>query len=59
MATHIGVEATARQAWEHGYALVIVTDATTSNLIAPHEASMRYILPRVSRLADSEAIAFA
>jgi nicotinamidase-related amidase len=59
VATHIGVESTARQAWEHGYDLVTVTDATTSNVIEAHEASMRYILPRISRLADSEAIAFA
>jgi nicotinamidase-related amidase len=59
VATHIGVESTARQAWEHGYDLVTVTDATTSTAIEPHEASMRYILPRISRLADSEAITFA
>jgi nicotinamidase-related amidase len=59
VATHIGVESTARQAWEHGYDLVTVTDATTSNAIEPHEASMRCILPRISRLADSEAITFA
>jgi nicotinamidase-related amidase len=59
VATHVGVESTARQAWEHGYDLVTVTDATTSTAIEPHEASMRYILPRISRLADSEAITFA
>jgi nicotinamidase-related amidase len=59
VATHIGVESTARQAWEHGYELVIATDATTSTAIEPHEASMRYILPRISRLTDSGAIAFA
>jgi nicotinamidase-related amidase len=59
VATHIGVESTARQAWEHGYELVIATDATTSTAIEPHEASMRYILPRISRLTDSDSIAFA
>jgi hypothetical protein len=37
---------------------VTITDTTTSNIIEAHEASMRYILPRISRLADSEAIAF-
>jgi nicotinamidase-related amidase len=30
VATHIGVEATARQAWDLGYELVIARDVTTS-----------------------------
>jgi nicotinamidase-related amidase len=59
VATHVGVESTARQAWEHGYDQVIVTDATTSNVLEAHEASMRYILPRIARLADSDAIALS
>ena len=35
VATQFGVESTARQAWELGYELVIVRDATTSMAIEP------------------------
>ena len=58
VATHIGVEATARQAWELGYELVIARDVTTSLAVEPHEGTMRYIFPRISRVTDSEALAF-
>jgi nicotinamidase-related amidase len=58
VATHIGVEATARQAWELSYELVIARDVTTSLAVEPHEGTMRYILPRIARITDSEAIAF-
>ncbi len=57
VATQIGVESTARQAWEHGYELVIVKDATTSMAAEPHEMSMKHILPRISRLTESAQIA--
>ena len=59
IATQIGVELTARQAWELGYELVIVRDATTSMAIEPHERTIRLIFPRIARVADSEALAFA
>ena len=58
VATEFGVESTARQAWELGYELVIVTDATTSIAIEAHDNSMRHILPRIARVADSGALAF-
>jgi nicotinamidase-related amidase len=58
VATHIGVEATARQAWELGYELVIARDVTTSLGPEPHEATMRHIFPRVARVADGDALAF-
>ena len=58
VATHIGVEATARQAWELGYELVIARDVTTSMGIEPHEATMRHIFPRIARVADAAALAF-
>ena len=59
VATQFGVESTARQAWELGYELVIVRDATTSMAIEPHERTMRHIFPRIARVTDSEALAFA
>ena len=58
VATHIGVESTARQAWDLGYALVIARDVTTSLGQEPHEATMRYIFPRIARITDSDALAF-
>jgi nicotinamidase-related amidase len=57
VATHIGVEATARQAWELGYELVIARDLTTSMGPEPHQASMRHIFPRIARITDSDALA--
>ena len=58
VATHIGVEATARQAWELGYELVIASDVTTSMAVEPHEGTMRHIFPRIARVADADALAF-
>ena len=59
VATQFGVESTARQAWELGYELVIVADATTSMAPEPHEHSMRRVFPRIARLAESDALAFS
>jgi nicotinamidase-related amidase len=59
VATQFGVESTARQAWELGYELVIVTDATTSIAIEAHDNSMRRIFPRIARVTDSAALAFS
>ena len=58
VATYMGVESTARQAWELGYELMIVSDATTSLVIEPHEMSMRHLFPRISRLVTSAGIGF-
>ena len=56
VSTQIGVESTARQAYEHGYELVIVKDATTSSVAEGHAMSMKHILPRIARLVQSDAI---
>jgi nicotinamidase-related amidase len=58
VATHVGVDTTARQAWELGYELVIARDVTTSLGPEPHEATMRYVFPRIARVAESDALAF-
>jgi nicotinamidase-related amidase len=55
IATNFGVESTARSAWEHGYAVVVAEDATTSLTAELHTFSVEHILPRigiVSRAAD-------
>ncbi len=58
IATHIGVESTARQAYEHGYELLIVKDVTSSNVEEAHAMSMKHIFPRLARLVSSDAITF-
>jgi nicotinamidase-related amidase len=58
VATHVGVDTTARQAWELGYELVIARDVTTSMAVEPHDATMRYIFPRIARVAEGDALAF-
>jgi nicotinamidase-related amidase len=59
VATHVGVDTTARQAWELGYELIVARDVTTSMAVEPHEATMRYIFPRIARVTDSDALAFS
>ena len=59
VSTQIGVESTARQAWEHGYELVILKDVTTSSVAEGHAMSMKHIMPRLGRLAESGDIGFS
>jgi nicotinamidase-related amidase len=59
VATQFGVESTARQAWDLGYELIIVTDATTSIAPEAHDNSMRRIFPRLARVTESDALAFS
>ncbi len=59
VATQFGVESTARQAWELGYELVIAEDVTTSMAVEPHDRTMRFIFPRIARVTESAALAFA
>jgi nicotinamidase-related amidase len=59
VATQIGVESTARQAYEHGYELLILKDATTSTDAEGHEMSMKHILPRIGRIVQSSDITLA
>jgi len=56
IATNIGVESTARQAWEHGYAIVMAEDATTGMSAEMHEFAFKNILPRISRVSKTSEI---
>jgi nicotinamidase-related amidase len=53
IATNIGVESTARDAWERNYNLVMVEDICTTNAVEAHAASFQYIFPRISRVVKS------
>ncbi|CCE08493.1 putative hydrolase [Bradyrhizobium sp. STM 3843] len=59
IATNFGVESTARQAWEHGYAVVIPEDLCTSVSEELHQMAVRNIFPRISRVTRSDDLAFA
>lgn len=55
ISTNIGVESTARSAWEQGYALVLAEDAMSSHSAAAHKFAVETIFPRlglVRRAAD-------
>jgi nicotinamidase-related amidase len=58
IATNIGVESTARQAWEHGYALILAEDITSSFSAEMHQFAIEKILPRLSRISKAAGIGF-
>ncbi|MGA2779976.1 MAG: hydrolase [Steroidobacteraceae bacterium] len=59
VSTQIGVESTARQAYEHGYELLLVKDAMASSVAEGHEMSIKHILPRLGRIVQSSEIKLA
>lgn len=59
IATNIGVESTARQAWEHGYNLVIAEDATSGMSAEMHAFSMENIMPRLAKVTKAAEINLA
>ncbi|GAA4726002.1 isochorismatase family protein [Brevibacillus fulvus] len=54
IATNIGVEMTAREAFQLGYQQYFITDAMKSVTAEEHEASCKYIFPRIGRLRTTE-----
>ena len=50
IATSIGVESTARFAWELGYEIVFAEDMTSGPDAASHENSFKAIFPRIGRI---------
>lgn len=58
IATNMGVESTARSAWELSYDVVIAEDATASISDEMHTFSVSNILPQISRVVQSADIAF-
>lgn len=58
IATNFGVESTARQAWEHGYAVVVAEDLTASFTREMHDFSVREVLCRIGRVRRSDAVRF-
>jgi nicotinamidase-related amidase len=59
IATNFGVESTAREAWQHNYAVVVAEDACTSMEAESHRFSIEKILPRVARVRPTSEILHA
>jgi nicotinamidase-related amidase/MFS family permease len=56
IATSIGVESTARSAYEHGYHVVLATDAMTDLDPAAHQNSVERIFPKLGETATTAKI---
>lgn len=56
IATSIGVESTARFAYEHGYHVVLVTDAMTDMKPIAHQHSIDNIFPRLGETTTTEDV---
>ena len=56
ISTNIGVESTARNAWELGFNLIIAEDACSAFNNDQHQSSLSYIFPRIARVRSTEEI---
>ncbi|EIZ8956293.1 hydrolase [Cronobacter sakazakii] len=56
ISTNIGVESTARNAWEMGFELVVAEDACSAADADQHNGSMTHIFPRLGRVRFTEEI---
>ena len=56
ISTNIGVESTARNAWELGFSLVIAEDACSAASVEQHQNSLTHIFPRIARVRSAEEI---
>jgi nicotinamidase-related amidase len=56
VATSAGVEATARQAYEHGFNVTLATDAMTDMREEAHDYSIRNVFPRVGETGSTQEI---
>ena len=56
ISTHIGVDSTARAAWERGYAVVLAEDAMSCPLLECHQFSVQHIFPRLGRVRSTAEV---
>jgi nicotinamidase-related amidase len=56
IATSVGVESTARSAYEHGYHVVLATDAMTDRDPDAHDNSIQRIFPKLGETATTVEI---
>lgn len=56
ISTNVGVESTARDAFERGYDQVFATDAMTATAADAHATTLKYIFPRIGRQRTTEEV---
>lgn len=56
VSTSIGVEGTARAAFERGYNISFAIDATTDMVAEAYERSVKYIFPRMGEVGETDKI---
>ncbi|WP_433977330.1 hydrolase [Erwinia sp. E_sp_B01_9] len=56
ISTNIGVESTARNAWELGFNLVVAEDICSAGGTEEHNGSFKHIFPRLGRVRNSSEI---
>jgi nicotinamidase-related amidase len=54
--TNFGVESTARDAWQHNYAVIVAEDGSSSMSAELHRFAIEKTLPRVARVRSSAEI---
>ncbi|ATO27332.1 isochorismatase [Bacillus atrophaeus] len=54
IATNIGVESTAREAFQLGYQQIVITDAMAAFSAEQHESTLRFIFPRIGETRTTE-----
>ncbi|WP_314590006.1 isochorismatase family protein [Paenibacillus terrigena] len=59
ISTSIGVDTTAREAYQHGYHQVFVEDAMTATTQEEHDYVCQYIFPRIGQIRSSEEVALS
>lgn len=56
ISTNVGVESTARDAFERGYDQILVEDAMASPSAEAHAATVKFTFPRIGRIRTTEAV---
>ncbi len=56
ISTSIGVDTTAREAFQHGYQQIFVEDAMTASTKEEHDYVCRYIFPRIGKIRSTEEV---
>jgi nicotinamidase-related amidase len=56
ISTNIGVESTARSAFEHGYAQILVEDAMASHSAEAHDFAVKQIFPRIGQVRSTDEV---
>lgn len=56
ISTGIGVDTTAREAYQHGYNQIFVEDAMTASTKEEHDYVCKYIFPRIGKIRSSREV---